>query len=260
MTNFATAMHIFTFAVIRYISLTSKNLYGAVKNRHVTICIALIWIVSFTAGMVPWCLYTGATARDRSSGKANARWPSCTILEESIHTYDVLTKITYPIFLLAPAVGVFITSIMIPITVRRRTINLTNEEANTRRRKKERQAVAQLMLITSTFLLGYVPFVVYEYWSVQSHPNEFYYHQVDYWFGFGSYMMLRFSECLNPIIYNLGSERIRKSTIRFLQEHVFCCLMDPDDHASTSTPAKKRRFMRRQSSISSITAQSDLGV
>jgi len=223
MTSFATALHILLFATARYISLRSINVMGVVRNKHITISIIIIWVSTFSIGAVPWYLMSGASVRDRTSGKPNARWPSCTINEESLEIYNVLQRITYPTFILAPAIGIIITSILIPLTVRLRTINLKNEEANARRRKKERQAVAQLILITSTFLLGYIPFIAYEYWGVQTYPETYYYHTLDYWFGFSAYMMLRLSECINPFVYILGSKQIYKRTNDFVKRTLFCC-------------------------------------
>ena len=55
---------------------------------------------------------------------------------------------------------------------------------------------------------------------MQEHPNEEFYHRTDYWFGMVEYFFLRFSECLNPIFYNLGSGKLRKYTIKFIVAYI----------------------------------------
>lgn len=56
----------------------------------------------------------------------------------------------------------------------------------------------------------------YEFWSVQDHENTRYNKRFDFYFGFSEYVVLRFSECLNPVFYNLGSTKMRRHTRRFI--------------------------------------------
>jgi len=69
-----------------------------------------------------------------------------------------------------------------------------------------------------------VSVAAYEFWSIQDFPNEQYYYAIDYWFGMIEYLFLRFSECLNPLFYNLGSAKMRKYTKHFLKKKICCCL------------------------------------
>ena len=66
-------------------------------------------------------------------------------------------------------------------------------------------------------------FTAYEFWSVEDHPNKFYYRQVDFWFGMAGYILLRFSECLNPLFYNIGSPVVYKHSKMFVQTKLCCC-------------------------------------
>lgn len=73
------------------------------------------------------------------------------------------------------------------------------------------------------YLVLYTHFSAYEFWSIQKFPDDYYYYQVDYWFGMTEYFFFRFSECLNPIFYNLGSAKMRKYLKRFVNGHLLCC-------------------------------------
>ena len=52
---------------------------------------------------------------------------------------------------------------------------------------------------------------------MQDHPDEEYYRVVDYWFGMIAYFLLRTSECLNPLFYNIGSPKVYRYTKLFLK-------------------------------------------
>ena len=77
------------------------------------------------------------------------------------------------------------------------------------RAQNERHIFIQLSLIAVAFIIGYVPMGIYRVWTTTGdHANQ----SFDYWFGIVSYLSLRFSECMNPIVYNLGSSKIRNAT------------------------------------------------
>ena len=66
-------------------------------------------------------------------------------------------------------------------------------------------------------MLGYMPTAVYQVWTIESRSNIGGESNTDYWFGVVSYLCLRFSECVNPIIYNLGSSKIHEATKKLLK-------------------------------------------
>ena len=84
------------------------------------------------------------------------------------------------------------------------------------RSQNERYIFTQLSLIVVAFILGYMPTAVYQVWTIESRSNTGL-ELIDYWFGITSYLCLRFSECLNPIIYNLGSSKMRMATKKLLK-------------------------------------------
>ena len=89
-------------------------------------------------------------------------------------------------------------------------------------------------------------FAAYEFWSVQPRANTQQNRVTDYWFGMIEYFFLRFSECLNPVIYNLGSAKMRKCTTEFLRK--FSCFSAVErrvrsrSRASTSNTANTNDF------------------
>ena len=79
----------------------------------------------------------------------------------------------------------------------------------------EKNIFTQLSLIVVVFMFGYLPYTIYTIWTttLTSKPDP----SFDYWFGVVSYLCLRISECLNPVMYNLGSQNIRRETKRLLK-------------------------------------------
>ena len=79
--------------------------------------------------------------------------------------------------------------------------------------KQQKKLTLQLSLVVFSFILGYTPSVIYVIWSTTASRKT----SLDYWFGIGSYLCLHFSECLNPVMYNLGSNKLRLSSKKLLQ-------------------------------------------
>ena len=68
-----------------------------------------------------------------------------------------------------------------------------------------------------SFLVQIKHFLAYDVWSLQDFENNEYNKLLDYWFGVGAYIALRFSETMNPIFYNLGSPKIWAHTKDFFR-------------------------------------------
>ena len=86
---------------------------------------------------------------------------------------------------------------------------------------KDKRAFFQLILIIVAYSIGYIPTTVYQQWttSVASSEEKA---KIDYWFGVFSYLTLRLSECMNPLMYNLGSSILRKETLKLLHKIRIC--------------------------------------
>ncbi|XP_076818861.1 neuromedin U receptor homolog nmur-2-like [Clavelina lepadiformis] len=224
MTNYVTALHIFSFALLRYISIQFPIHFKRLKLLHGKIWIAAIWVFTFLIGFIPFFIFFGARFRDRYSDAPDSRWPACTINSEWYETYTLYQKICYSTLLYAPSIGVVLLSILIGATVRSRLSKMGSSTNNEKKKKKERQAVLQLLLIVLSFLIGYIPFTAYEFWSVEPRENTMYNRRADYWFGMIEYFFLRFSECMNPLLYNLGSSKMRHYTKKLIVTKLCCSL------------------------------------
>ena len=79
--------------------------------------------------------------------------------------------------------------------------------------QNERNIFTQLSLIIVAFMIGYIPSTIYLVWTTAAKSStKGVDSEIDYWFGVVSYLCLRLSECMNPIMYNLGSGNIRRET------------------------------------------------
>ena len=87
----------------------------------------------------------------------------------------------------------------------------TKKQIATNRQKK---TFFQLGLVVFSFMLGYIPTATYLIWTTSTSGQPL----LDYWFGIGSYLCLRFSECLNPVMYNLGSNKLRLASTKLLRK------------------------------------------
>jgi len=96
--------------------------------------------------------------------------------------------------------------------------------------------------------LNLVFFAAYEFWSVQPNGNRQQNRITDYWFGMIEYFFLRFSECLNPVFYNLGSAKMRKCTAALLHKYFGTCA------------CRQRAGSRSQTRSSVSGADNDFGV
>ncbi|XP_076818864.1 D(1)-like dopamine receptor isoform X3 [Clavelina lepadiformis] len=241
MTSFVTALHIFSFAVLRLISIQFFAVYNKIKIRHGNIWIACIWVLSFLCGFLPSWFIFGAGERDRFGDTPDARWPACTVLYDQLVAYSYFQKISYTIFLYLPLVGVVVVCSAIVFIVRIKSRKVAPSKKCEKRQKREKQVVLQLLLIMASFLIGYIPFTAYEFWGNQDLPKTPYYRFADYWFGMIEYFFLRFSEVLNPLFYNLGSAKMRKHTKKFIKTKMLCCINWKKRTISHSVPTTLER-------------------
>lgn len=84
--------------------------------------------------------------------------------------------------------------------------------------RRNMSACLQLRLICTCFIIGYVPLSAYPIWATaiphKKCTGSIF--VIDYWIGVVAYIILRISECLNPMMYNLGCREMRRATTRFL--------------------------------------------
>ena len=72
--------------------------------------------------------------------------------------YVLFQKITYSMFLYAPTIGITLICCSTIALVKKRAVTVSKTEKDENQRRKEKQAVVQLVLIIISFLIGYLPF------------------------------------------------------------------------------------------------------
>ncbi|XP_078485010.1 growth hormone secretagogue receptor type 1-like [Ciona intestinalis] len=103
------------------------------------------------------------------------------------------------------------------------THRVARQNVSDARYYRERKIFIQLILIVINFVIGYIPVTAYLMWTtVTPKCSKSIPYATDYWFGVASYLCLRISECMNPVMYNLGSTNMRKESLRVLKR-AFCC-------------------------------------
>nr|XP_026696399.1 growth hormone secretagogue receptor type 1-like [Ciona intestinalis] len=221
-TSFVTATHIASFALLRLASIGWPHRFAKVRMLSIKIFIIAVWSITFAVGFVPFSVFMESAPRNRSSNHVSSRWPSCTCAMRWVGHCKWYSHIAYPIFFYLPLVTVVITSVVIAIFLWRRRFNTFSANRQTDvEAKKEKQAIIQLFLIVGSFLVGYIPFTAYAFYTQYPGKKGDNLLRIDWLFGIIQYICMRTSECLNPIFYNIGSSKMRVETKRFL-EKCFC--------------------------------------
>ncbi|XP_077975410.1 growth hormone secretagogue receptor type 1-like isoform X2 [Styela clava] len=195
-TSFVTSLHILIFAGIRMASIKSSTYYQKITIKHVKIMVTVIWLSTFGSGFIPLWLWFGVKYPDRPANAHGTNWPDCTLHFVNIGEFKLYVKIAFTVFYYIPMVAISILSPAIAIFIIRK------------RRQRAQRRNPQVYSLYATA-------------APQSTLQE----QIFHWhFGSVSYILLRLSECLNPIFYNVASSKMRKETILFLKTLMICCL------------------------------------
>ncbi|XP_039252602.1 galanin receptor 2a-like [Styela clava] len=254
-TSYATAMHILSFALLRFIGVQWPTTFRKINGKHIALWLATIWTLSFGCGFIPHAIFNEVKVVDRYSSQA--RWASCSLASRWFSTWQVYIQFAYPIFLYVPAGLVIVISaaIGIKLATHKRpgdtTASQSQDASNSvsrqikSRRKKDKHIIMQLFLIVGSFLLGYAPVTAFHWYTGftidESNPelNKF-----DWKFAMVQYILLRFSECLNPVFYNLASSKMRKETKKLIVS-LNPCAVPP------GTPQKRTHTSRVSSATTS---------
>nr|CAB3249004.1 growth hormone secretagogue receptor type 1-like [Phallusia mammillata] len=195
-------------------------------------CILCIWILSVGCGFVPFSIWMSARKMNRFVLSQETGWPSCTISLYWFQQFKAYAVFGYAVFFYVPfaLILVFSISVAVVMQLRRRqrsigyatSIGVYPRGAEALRQRKEKQAIVQLMLIVGSFLIGYIPHTAYHIYATTTKAITHHDEVVHWWFGMSEYMLLRLSECLNPIFYNLASSSMRKETKSVLSRACRC--------------------------------------
>ncbi|XP_076814285.1 growth hormone secretagogue receptor type 1-like [Clavelina lepadiformis] len=256
-TTFATALHILSFAILRLIGVRWPTKFQRISSLHMKLWIGTIWTITFLIGFIPHFLFNTVKVIDRENDPSAARWASCSLSNYWFAIWQIYVQIAYAFMIYLPAAGILSISITIAVLLRKHripgeTVHMkttissvtdatTSNAASTswtpvkpaakvvkanarmtaaeRRWNKDKQAIYQLFLIVTSFLIGYVPLTAFHFYTgftidqSNAEINAF-----DWRFAIVQYIMLRFSECLNPIFYNLASKKMRSETFKMIKK------------------------------------------
>ncbi|CAK8671110.1 unnamed protein product [Clavelina lepadiformis] len=203
-TSYCTALHIASFAVWRLIGVKWPLRFEATKRKKLVIWLLTLWLVSIIfRGFVFSYFYEVAK---KGAEEVSSSWPMCSIRlsNNGVAEHRIYYTFSQITFLWFPLLVLFVSSLLLV-----KELYFTEVAKSATRRKKEKKIAFQLALISTSFLIGYIPMSSYVMWTTRvAHKDPLF----DYWFHVGAYFCLRFSECLNPVMYNLASTKMREAS------------------------------------------------
>ncbi|CAK8671109.1 unnamed protein product [Clavelina lepadiformis] len=203
-TSYCTALHIASFAVWRLIGVKWPLRFEAMKRKKIAIWLLTLWLVSIIFGGFVFSYFYEVAVKGKEA--VSGCWPMCSIRlsHHGVTQHRIYYTFTTTSFLLFPMLVLFASSLLL---VKELYFLKVVKSAN--RRKKEKKAAVQLALISTSFLIGYIPMSSYVMWTTRvTHKYQLF----DYWFHVTAYFCLRFSECLNPVMYNLASTKMKEAS------------------------------------------------
>nr|XP_039252305.1 G-protein coupled receptor 183-B-like [Styela clava] len=224
-TSCVTIQHILVFSILRLISIKFPHRFGVLKAFHAKVIVIVIWMETMGASFVVYYIWPGVFPPGKRT-PSGAISKACTAQPAWIGMLLGYVQIGFPIVLYVPMIAVVIVTAALGYLIfqrkrnRNKVSNLQSEKAAT---KKENFALIQLALIIASFMLGYLPDIAYRMTAIilrafnQSLPAR-----GEWQFSVTSHCLLRLSECLNPVFYNLGSSNMRKATFAFMKRIVPC--------------------------------------
>nr|XP_039251734.1 nociceptin receptor-like [Styela clava] len=213
-TMFVTVQHILVFSVFRLLAMQFPNKIGRITPKIAKITAVVIWIEVFIVSALFYIMTSSVIPYKPGRYKT-----ACTSVSKDWRPIAAeYTTYALPILLFAPFIGILlcaiiITYILIKIRKRRATQHTTN---NKQKQEQERMALIQVTLIVLSFFIGYSVESVYRMTKALDLRDLFTVRTK--WVTLTTaYVLLRVSECLNPLFYNFGSSQMREKTKKFLR-------------------------------------------
>ncbi|XP_039252738.2 uncharacterized protein LOC120329995 isoform X1 [Styela clava] len=207
-TNNVTIQHILVFLILRITGIKFPHLLKKITPYIVKIVALGIWVETFLANFVFYFWFPTVLPSNLVTFRK-----ACTSQLAKLIVLRRYMLFAFPIFLYFPICAVALLSFYLVILVAIRRKSIKDNRSNTDV-KKENFALLQLSLILASFLLGYLPDIVYRIMAI-SWPRLYgkgYHGRVPWQHSMAAHMLLRISECLNPIFYNLASSAMRAET------------------------------------------------
>lgn len=216
LTMFVTVQHILVFALFRLLAILFPHKIKRFTAKWAKGVCVFIWIEVFLAYSLFYII--ASTVVPYKPGRYKT---ACTAVASSWRPIGTrYVRVALPIMLFAPFVGILLCTIIITgslIKMRwNRATSRRSGGAQDFRQEHENAALLQVTLIVFSFLFGYSIDAVYRMTKALDMRDLFTLRSK--WLTVMiSYVCLRFSECLNPVFYNLASSQMRESTRKFLR-------------------------------------------
>nr|XP_039258430.1 neuropeptides B/W receptor type 1-like [Styela clava] len=215
-TTIATIQHVLIFCVLRIISFKFPTKFGLIKPSHAKTLVAVIWVETFFFGFLPFFIFPAV--KMPPSDLTKPYWYSCAMQQKWLRSAGMYAFIGFPILIYIPLLMVVVLCLLLIFFIlQRRRSKILTQKNRSAAMQKERSALIQLGLIAFSFLLGYIPYSAYGLQSIiiRSKGGKLTAH-LDWFLSLFCHTLLRFSECLNPVFYNIASSNIREATAKLL--------------------------------------------
>merc|ERR1711990_146822 len=197
-TSFVTSLHIASFAVFRYLSVCHPHRVNF-ERRILVLYLVGLWAISLVCGIYLSSVFLGI--RHDVRGEC---WPQCSLLIENENNMRLYQQIAFPVFYYIPLIVLFSSSFFLA----RKLIGTNESNRSGPSWRRNQKAVTQLSLVVVSYLIGYLPHIVY--FQYTSHTgSDAASQRTDYWLSMAVYICLRLSECMNPFLYNMASTKMR---------------------------------------------------
>ncbi|XP_077972736.1 galanin receptor 2b-like [Styela clava] len=205
-TEYATVQHILIFSIVRlYAMKCPMRIKRVFTPSLATITAAVIWLEVFlTAAIFRYIFPTVYPVQPDSE------YSGCIAVPPEWKEALKLHKFTVPFMFFLPMFGIIGCAVYLAVTIYRMRHCDISRTPSPNRLRNENKAILQVSLIVLSFLLGYLGNAVNR--VLVSLPIYTFPLVSRSWFTFICNLLLRLSECLNPVFYSLGSDTLMKAT------------------------------------------------
>ncbi|XP_039263963.2 galanin receptor 2b-like [Styela clava] len=206
-TEYVTVQHILIFSIVRlYAMKCPMRVKRVFTPSMATITAAVIWLEVFlTAAIFRYKFPTVYPVQP------DAEYSGCIAVPLEWKEALKLHKFTVPFMFFLPMSGIIGCAVYLAVTIYRMRHCDIPRTPSPDRIRNENKAILQVSLIVLSFILGYLGNAVNRvlvslpiYYTIPLVSRS--------WFTFTCYLLLRLSECLNPVFYSLGSDTLMKAT------------------------------------------------
>ncbi|XP_077967473.1 thyrotropin-releasing hormone receptor-like isoform X1 [Styela clava] len=213
-TNSMTIQHILCFLAIRTVAIKYPHKLNKFTIQRAKMLICFIWFETALGNLIlgMWLphvyLSSELSLTRRTCAVHRSRWKYA----------GLFFYIGNPIFLFIPTFLIVILTVFLIGVFTKRMESIREKKGGNANLKSENAALIQLTLIVLCFMIGYLPDFGNRFTHLIYNLLKKRFDARSSWLsGMLAHILLRISECLNPVLYNLGSSQIREATMKFLR-------------------------------------------